>query len=462
MEYTFRHISGSILRLNRSGNNGPVTGVDTVFILPGTPQTSGPNAGDSLRPVKGRSEWMYGLLARNDTFFVNPSSMYNGNLGQVNPYRGRHLAVTPGNGTSNKRGSFVTRATGFRHHTGLTFGPENSIWTVETQGHWVPTNKLIALKSGAHYGYRHTGAGADASWSSLPETPAAVFMPQEGGGGSGNKNSAGVFSNSPGAPLYLTQGPYAGQIIMGDVSWGGIQRFFVEKVNGEWQGAGFVWMGGLEAGVYRMVQGADGDIYLGMLGTTGDWSWNGQFYGLQKLRYKGTPTFEMLAVRSRAQGMEIEFTLPVDTAAAKLAANWQVQTYVYTPTQTYGGVKSGLTSLAINGAIQISEDRRSVYLPINGLTARTGNQHRIVEITTGGNIRSATSQTIHHNKAYYTLNAISSSLPFTGTTAVDRAVAERRLAAALRWSVSSGLLRVEVPFQGDYTLRLTDRSRSRR
>ena len=450
------YVSGGnrILRLNRNGNNGPVTSVDTVFILPGTPQASGPNAGDSLYPVKGRSEWLYGLLARNDTLFVNPSSMFRSNLNQLNPYRGRHLAVTPGNGTTDKRGSFVTRATGFRHPTGLTFGPEGSIWTNETQGNWVPTNKLIALKDGAHYGYRHTGAGADPAWNNLTETPAAVFLPQEGSGGRGNKDATGIVSNSPGAPLYLTQGPYAGQFIMGDVSWGGIQRFFVEKVNGEWQGAAFVWMGGLESGAYRMLQGTDGDIYVGMMGTTGDWSWNGQFYGLQKLRPTGTPAFEMLAVRSRAQGMEIEFTLPVDTVAAKNPANWQVQTYYYTPTQSYGGLKAGTTTLNV-ADIRVSSDGRTVYLPVSGLVARTDNQHRIVEITTGGNIRSATNQAIHHNKAYYTLNAISPTQPFTGTS-VDRSMASRRLADALRWSVASDGLRVESPFRGDYTLRLTD------
>src|SRR5690606_22865681 len=76
------YVSGGnvIVRLNRNGNSGPVTRIDTVFILPGTPVAGN----DSLNPVKGRSEWFYGLLARNDTFFVNPSSMVNGNLAQLN------------------------------------------------------------------------------------------------------------------------------------------------------------------------------------------------------------------------------------------------------------------------------------------------------------------------------------------------------------------------------------------
>ena len=75
-----------------------------------------------------------------------------------------------------------------------------------------------------------------------------------------------------------------GQFLMGDVSWGGIQRFFVEKVGNDYQGAGFVFTGGLESGVYRMAQGPDGMLYLGMIGTSNDWSWNGQYYGLQKIK----------------------------------------------------------------------------------------------------------------------------------------------------------------------------------
>lgn len=451
------YVSGgnNIVRLVDVDSDGTADRTDTIFTLPGTPQTSGPNAGDSLHPVKGRSEWMYGMLARNDTFFVNPSSMYSGSTNQVNPFRGRHLAVTPGDGILDKRGSFQTLSTGFRHHTGLTFGPEGSRWTVETQGHWVPSNKLIHLKDGAHYGYRHSGAGADPTWPDLPETPAAVFMPQEGGGGNGNMNAGGVFSNSPGQPLYLTSGPYAGQFLMGDVSWGGVQRFFVEQVEGEYQGAGFVWMGGLEAGVYRMAQGPDGHIYFGMLGTSGDWSWNGQFYGLQKASYNGTPAFEMLAVRSRTQGMEIEFTLPVDTAAAKNPANYEVSTYYYQPTPGYGGTKQGGATPLTPGAIQVSGDRKRVYLPLSGLQARTGNQHRIVEIELENGLTSATGATSWNRNAYYTLNAISTSQPFEPTS-IDRGIATKRLDGRLGWTIRGDRLEVRVPFGGSYTLRLTD------
>jgi glucose/arabinose dehydrogenase len=464
------YVSGGnvIVRIINPDNAGPSDRIDTVFILPGTPQTLGSGAGqttnaalvgDSLKPVKGRSEWMYGLLQRNDTFFVAPSSMYNSETFQVNPYRGRVLAVTPGNGTTNKRGSFRTIALGFRHPTGLTFGPNGTIWTTETQGPWFPTNKLTQVSEGGFYGNRHARSNApiiadDTGWNSLTETPAAVFLPQEV-----NSSLSAVFSGSPGAPFYLSSGPYAGQFLMGDLEWGGVQRYFVEVVGGRYQGAGFVWMGGLESGVYRMATGPDGMLYMGMMGETGDWNWNGQFFGLQKVAYNGAPTFEMLAVRSRAQGMEIEFTTPVDTAAAKLASNYTVQTYYYQPTSAYGGTKAAgsLATLAI-GAIQVSPDRKRVYLPLTGLVARAGTQQRIVEITLGAGLKSAANANSWNTKAYYTLNAISNTQPFDTTQAVpvNPGADRMRLEAGLKWSVRGGRMDVHSAFQGAYTLRLVD------
>lgn len=461
------YVSGGnrILRLNRAGNSGPVTSVDTVFVLPGTPQSTGPEAGDSLRPVKGRSEWLYGLLHRDGVFYLNPSSMVNGNIVQASPYRGRMLEVTPGNGTTDRRGRFRTVATGFRHHTGLAFGTDGTIWTSETQGNYIPTNKLIAVREGAHYGYRHAGIAEDSAWNNLPETPAAVFLPQEGAGGNGSMNARGVFANSPGAPLMLTRGIYAGQIIMGDVTWGGIQRFFVEKVEGEYQGAGFAWMGGLEGGPYRLLEDASGTIYVGMIGTTGDWSWNGQFYGLQKLSPNGTLAFEMLAVRARAGGMEIEFTMPVDSAQAVQASSYNIRTYAYNPTAAYGGNKmAGTLATLTPSSIRISSDRRRVYLALSGLVARTTagatagfGTHRIVELNIVKGYRSATGAAPRDTVAFYTLNALSASAPFSDSSMVSVRPGEApRRVPALEWTMTSGRLVVKPPVHGAYTARLLD------
>ncbi|MCO6763741.1 hypothetical protein KQH43_32100, partial [Streptomyces sp. EL5] len=54
-------------------------------------------------------------------------------------------------------------------------------------------------------------------------------------------------ANSPSTPLQLTEGRFAGQMLFGDVTYGGIQRAYLEKVDGEYQGAVFRLTQGLEA-----------------------------------------------------------------------------------------------------------------------------------------------------------------------------------------------------------------------
>ena len=471
------YVSGgnNIIRLVDSNNDGRADRKDTIFTYPGLPQISsssstapGPGPyGDSLHPVKGRSEWMYGLLARNDTFFVNPSSMYNAsNTQQVNPKRGVALAVTKGNGI---RGNYQILGMGLRHPTGLSFGPEGTVWTTETQGHWLPTNKLIQIKPGSFYGFRHTPAE---SWENLPETPAAVFLPEDTSASSTPLGQRGVVSNSPGAPFYMTTGPYAGQFLMGDVSWGGIQRMFVEKVNGDYQGAVFLFMGGLEGGVYRIAQGPDGMLYLGMVGAANDWEWNGNLYGLQKMKYSGTPTFEMQAVRSRAAGMEIEFTLPVDTTIAKMASSYTVQTFYYQPTSAYGGnpinnagTANSKTTVTVQ-SVQISPDHKSVFLSLpmggaNGLQARvaststTPGTHRIVYIKLN-NYKSATNTNPWTTETWYSLNSISTSAPFDGPTSIDPAITRANLQSQLRCRTQGNSIIMQAPFHGDYQIRIRD------
>ena len=55
-------------------------------------------------------------------------------------------------------------------------------------------------------------------------------------------------------------------MLIGDVTYGGLQRAYLEKVHGEYQGAVFRHTQGLEAGITRTTIGPDGAIYVGGLG----------------------------------------------------------------------------------------------------------------------------------------------------------------------------------------------------
>ena len=73
-------------------------------------------------------------------------------------------------------------------------------------------------------------------------------------------------------------------MMIGDVTYGGLQRAFLEKVDGDYQGALFRMTQGLEAGVNEVLVGADGTIIIGGIGGGGNWEQAGKLsYGLQKL-----------------------------------------------------------------------------------------------------------------------------------------------------------------------------------
>ncbi|NEE35733.1 hypothetical protein G3M53_61265, partial [Streptomyces sp. SID7982] len=109
---------------------------------------------------------------------------------------------------------------------------------------------------------------------------------------------------------------------------------YLEKVDGEYQGAVFRFTQGLEAGVNRISMGPDGAIYAGGLGAGGNWGQEGKLtYGLQKLSPSGDKAFDILAMRAKPGGFELEYTEPLsEETAAKLAESYRVEQWTYAPT----------------------------------------------------------------------------------------------------------------------------------
>ncbi len=122
----------------------------------------------------------------------------------------------------------------------------------------------------------------------------------------------------------------------------------LKKIKGDYQGAVFRFTHGLEAGVNRICRGPDGALYLGEIGMEGGWSWKEKQYGLQRMKYNGKVTFEMLAVRAKPGGFEIEFTEPLNRPRNISASDLLIQQWWYLPTESYGGPKKDLQQLEIN------------------------------------------------------------------------------------------------------------------
>lgn len=196
-------------------------------------------------------------------------------------------------------------------------------------------------------------------------------------------------------------GPFAGQMLVGDQGMSKIARVFLEKVNGEYQGASFDFRNGFRSGVLRMCWGSDQTMYIG--GTNRGWGSTGKEpYGLERLMWTGQMPFEMKAVRAMPDGFEIEFTQPVDKASAENVENYLARSFNYKYHPVYGSPTVQYQENAVRGA-KASSDGMRVRIVVDSL--RAGFIHAIQP----EGVRSAEAGLpLLHNSAYYTLNQIPS------------------------------------------------------
>jgi cytochrome c len=325
-------------------------------------------------------EFAFGLVYKEGYFYVTLSMAMRLMEGQrQHPDRGRTIKIS-------KNGQFEWLNYGLRTPNGIGLGPEGELFVTDNQGQWLPGNKLIHVQKGEYLGM--AWGLPDSVSTPPPPVPPAIWLPD------------GEIGNSPSEPILMQDGPYMGQMLHGDVTHGGIKRDFLEKINGKYQGAVFRFSQGFEAGVNRLVWGPDGALYVGGVGMVGGWSWKEKKSGLQRMKYTGQPTFEMLAIRAKPRGFEIELTEPLEEGEPLSGHDITVQQWWYQPTENYGGPKMDLTQLQVI-ALEVSEDRKRLLLSIPGL-----KKEHVVYFRLPEDLRSGTGQSLWSSEAWYTLNNI--------------------------------------------------------
>jgi cytochrome c len=253
---------------------------------------------------------------------------------------------------SLKDGSIEFIARGLRTPDGIGIGPDGELFVTDNQGDWLPSSKLLHIRPGAFFNSYTVDSAAVAQ---LPVQQPVAWLPQD------------EIGNSPTQPAVLNDGPYQNQIIFGDVCYGGLQRVFMEKIDGNYQGTVFKFTQGLEGGTHRLAWGPDGALYIGMIGNPGNWSQQDKlWYGLQRMKYNGQSTFEMLAVRAKTNGVEIEFTEPLREGDGWDPAHYEIRQWWYKPTVNYGGPKLDEENLVARSA-SVSADRKKVFVEIPGI-----------------------------------------------------------------------------------------------
>ena len=310
-------------------------------------------------------------------------------------------------------------------------GPDGELFTTDNQGHWVPVNKLVHLKPGRFYGFRTSKN----STLETKDSPPAIWLPY------------GTFSHSPTRPIMLSDGPYKGQLISGDVHHGGLLRYFLEKVGGEYQGACFRFSQGIGYGVNELVPGPDGALYTAGIGGgccgmdgSGNWNYQGQNNGLGRLKPTGSAPFEILAMRSVAEGFELEFTQPAN-AAAGIPANYVLQNWWYIPTSEYGGNPVGTATAKVTAA-RLSADKRKVVLVVENVQVPKVYYVKLSNIAKEGG------GAPWSNEAWYTLNKVG---PADLPTALGQA---RDFSRGLADSFKPGAADIVLPFHHPYRISL--------
>lgn len=310
----------------------------------------------------------------------------------------------------SESGALIPVCAGMRSPSGLGANAAGDMFYTDQQGNWVGTNTLHHMRSGAFFHHPESLASMNQVGSTIrgvrnvpdgipfPEAikrfpqmvPPAVWLPYKKVGQSATDivldDSHGKF------------GPFHGQFFIGEFTLAGINRVFLERIDGEYQGACFPFRQGMASAVLRLCQAQDGSLFAGL--TNRGWSSLGSAaYGLQRLVWTGKTPFEIQEMRAKADGFELLFTSEVDSKTAGDIASYTMASYTYTYQATYGSDEIQTKDLAIQSAV-VAPDQRSVRLTVSGL--RPLYVHELV----AKGVRSAEGQSLVHREAYYTLNRI--------------------------------------------------------
>ncbi|MBT3481518.1 MAG: hypothetical protein HN457_08825 [Opitutales bacterium] len=312
--------------------------------------------------------------------------------------------------TINEDGSVSGQAAGMRSPSGLGANIEGDLFYSDQQGRWMPATPINHLRPGAFYGNPSGLASMDLPNSHLqfsaevPEgiqypdalaqlselTPPAVWLPYNKVG----RSATDIQVIDQGGRF----GPFDGQLLVGEFTNVEVNRVFLEKIDGEYQGACFRFLDHFPSAVFRLCFGDDGSLYVGM--TNRGWSSLGnRSYGLVRVRWNGETPFEIKEMRAKPDGFELVFTQPVDPTKASNVGSYRMNNYTYLYSGAYGSDELDKSENSITEAT-VSTDRMSVYLKVNNLKA-----HYVHELHAEG-VLNREGMPLLHPEAYYTLNRI--------------------------------------------------------
>ncbi len=382
-------------------------------------------------------------------------------------------------------------AGGLRSPNGTALGPNGSVFVSDHQGSWLPMCTITRYNINApkkQFGGYRQDPGFTPNWAQAwYDRGAADYVPPVAINRydqTGHTGWVGI-----GQPFWLTQGPYAGQLLVGDINSRGMWRVAFDTLPDTTgaeniQGAVFYFTPGSAdnsvgtgaSGINRISQGPDGTIYAGSGRSVGNWAGGPSQYLIYVFKPKANPTqFEVKSIRSLKDGYELILNKKVNPAtvsAARISVgqrSWARQSayglgFVPTnnPNATTGAPQ--YTNRTID-SIYVSLDSLRIRLKVPGILrinqGRRGDSvtHWHTEFTFTQGIRSATGDSLYTTEAAYAQNWINTTREWTGGKLNVVALASRRFSALennVWFTGGSGILRVNVDNTQSYTVFLRD------
>jgi hypothetical protein len=334
-------------------------------------------------------EFSFNLVEKDGKFYVTTSMPLKSGVTSYTPGSNGPFASGTGPGSVLEidplTGHMEVIARGARTPNGMNVGLNGEIFFCDNQGSWMPASRMNIVRKGDFYAHQDEPEGK------IPSAKPVAWFPQ------------GEIGNSPSQPLLIPDGVYRGQMLVGDVTYGGLQRVQVDNVEGVYQGTVFRFAQGLEAGINRIIWGPDGCLYVGGIGADGDWNHLGHRFGLQRLRWNQQSTFEVLRIDTRKDGLLITFTEPANPIQVQNLANYVIKSWRYEPTYGYGGPKLDQVRHEVLNA-EITPDCRQVFLKIPDLKEDRVVYVRLKDITGS----SDENRLLWSTEAWMTVNKLSS------------------------------------------------------
>ncbi len=460
-----------------------VSDMDTMYVIP----TNSPVAADTLKNRTPRfgmplSTMYNGNAAPNNFAFNKPNC--NGISGCTSSnsqahhyvftpvyYQGKFYAAYGGNtGSGNgeaklNASSFYSGALltwdsattaldtlsnrsfggGLRSPNGTALGPNGTIFYTDHQGSYLPMCTLTPFKVGATKmqfgGYRQDNSYSPNFAQAWYDRGQADYVPPVAINRYNQSNKTGWVGIAQ--PLWLTQGPYAGQILVGDINSYGLWRVALDTLNDttgteNMQGAVFYFnpgstgnLGTGQAGINRLTQGPDGTIYAGSGRTVGNWAGGQSSSLIYVFKPKATPTqFEIQTIRSLKDGYELILNKKVNPASVT-KGSFSVGQRSWVRQSAYG---LGFVPLNSNGSttgapnftkrtidsVQVSLDSLRIRLKVSGV--KRLNQDKRGDTTThwhtlfmfSNKIVSSTGDSIYTTEADYAQNWINTTREWNG------------------------------------------------